>query len=59
MQRQTQEVIARRTVEILTSGKADATDDVMRNPVGDYVDGDHLEREKSALFHRYPIVVGH
>ena len=59
MQRQTQEVLALQIEEMLSAGQTPMTDSVMRNPVTDYIDHDHFGREKSELFLRFPIVVGH
>lgn len=43
----------------LDSGVDPMVDDVMRHPVGRYVDPEHVRRERERLFGVYPIVVGH
>lgn len=59
LQRTTQEQLARTIREFLDAGTTALADSVMENPVSDYTDPVKLSAEKSALFRRLPLVVGH
>lgn len=59
MQRSTRDRLASEIRGHLRDRSAAKAPEVATNPVSDYTDGRHLEREIDGLFRRFPVVFGH
>src|SRR4051794_3552818 len=59
MQRTVQERLIGEIEHYLDAGATAMAGDIMRNPVAEYIDRDRLAQEKTELFGRYPLVLGH